>query len=150
MAISEIIILNKENLEEILPHRGEAMMIDKIIFENDDIKGTKFISTNDKYFEGHFPGNPVYPGHYLDEMQCLVAAILVKIKFPEVNGLPMVVAKNGVHYKKAVVPGDSLVISASLLESKFNRLFDFNTQIHNQNGKLVAEIESLRGIVAKP
>lgn len=144
--------IGREKLEELLPHRARALLIDSVTYNEEpgQIVGHKVISDGDPELEGHFPDFPVYPGHYLDELACLTAACLAKLMCGDgVNGLPMVVRKDGIQYKKAVRPGDALSIKVVLLENKGNRIFTFSSQIFNQNEELVASIEKIIGMAAK-
>jgi 3-hydroxymyristoyl/3-hydroxydecanoyl-(acyl carrier protein) dehydratase len=51
----------KSQIEHVLPHRGRALLLDKVkIVEDGTIFG--YHTVTDKDCEGHFPGNPIYPG----------------------------------------------------------------------------------------
>src|SRR5690606_32189535 len=48
---------------EMLPHRYPFLLVDKIIeLSKTKVVGIKNITINEACFQGHFPGNPVFPG----------------------------------------------------------------------------------------
>lgn len=152
MDIANTVVIHREGLKSLLPHRGVALLLDEVIYNEgeNEIIGRKKVFEEDAELDGHFPDFPVYPGHYLDELACLTAACLVKLICRDgINGLPMVIRKDGIQYKKAARPGDALSIKVALLENKGNRIFIFSSQIFNQNKELVASIEKITGMAAK-
>lgn len=152
MDIANVVVIDREGLKSLLPHRGVALLLDEVIYSEgeNEITGRKIVIEEDPELDGHFPNFPVYPGHYLDELACLTAACLAKLICGDgINGLPMVVRKDGIQYKKAARPGDVLSIKVVLLENKGNRIFTFYSQIFNQNEELIASIEKITGMAAK-
>ena len=49
-------------IQEILPHRYPFLMVDKVIELTDTyVIGVKNVTFNENFFQGHFPGNPIFP-----------------------------------------------------------------------------------------
>lgn len=143
--------LDKEQITALIPHEGTAVMIDEAVHDPskpDEIIVTKTIAPDDIFLEGHFPDNPIYPGHYFDEMMCLAAVVLFLLKTGgKINGLPMVVGKDGVKYKTPVIPGDTLTIQVKLEKNRNNAILVFSGKMYNQHGALVASIEKITGAI---
>ena len=58
------ICLNVDEIKEILPHRQPFLLIDRILEMGENYAiGTKAVSVNEPYFEGHFPNCSIMPGH---------------------------------------------------------------------------------------
>jgi 3-hydroxyacyl-[acyl-carrier-protein] dehydratase len=63
---------------KMLPHRYPFLMVDRVI----DIKGDehgigiKNVTINEPCFQGHFPGNPVFPGVMMIEGMAQTAGVL--------------------------------------------------------------------------
>ena len=108
------------NIHEILkklPHRYPFLLVDRIleIDPGKRILGIKNVTSNEPFFEGHFPGNPVMPGVLILEAMAQAAAIF---SFAEETGLKpkdqesvyYFVGIDGARFRKPVLPGDQLHI----------------------------------------
>lgn len=52
-------------LLQLLPHRGRSLLVEEITavnFEQGCCRATRHLTPEDPGFDGHFPGEPVYPG----------------------------------------------------------------------------------------
>ena len=58
------VVLNKEQIMEIIPHRDPFLLIDEVneLEVGKRVKATKYIKAEDFWFKGHFPNYPVTPG----------------------------------------------------------------------------------------
>jgi 3-hydroxyacyl-[acyl-carrier-protein] dehydratase len=63
---------------EILPHRYPFLLIDRVedIVLGEKAKGLKHITLNEYVFQGHFPGEPIFPGVLILESMAQTAAVL--------------------------------------------------------------------------
>jgi 3-hydroxyacyl-[acyl-carrier-protein] dehydratase len=140
---------NRKSLEEILPHRGNALRkIDGVFHYSgapETMLGIKVICAADQDIEGHFPGAPTYPGYAQDEFICLVAAALVSVTNKGLKTNPHVVQKI-VRYKRNAVPGDTLIAEVKITGRK-GRFIVFSGEIRNQDHELVADYERIVGAV---
>ncbi len=111
-------ILDINEIKKILPHRYPFLMVDKILHRDDKtVVGVKNVSVNEPYFQGHFPQEPVMPGVLQVEAMAQVGGILVLNTVPDPEHYATYFMKiDNVKFKRKVVPGDTLVIKADLLE----------------------------------
>ncbi len=70
---------------QLLPHRYPFLMIDRIIeVDSDDSAiGIKNVSLNEPIFQGHFPGNPVFPGVLIIEGMAQTAGAIAIAAGPD-------------------------------------------------------------------
>jgi 3-hydroxyacyl-[acyl-carrier-protein] dehydratase len=63
---------------KLLPHRYPFLMVDRVIDIRGDEHGIgiKNVTANEPQFQGHFPGNPVFPGVLLIEGMAQTAGVL--------------------------------------------------------------------------
>src|SRR5512144_2698942 len=63
---------------KMLPHRYPFLMVDRVIDIRGDEHGIgiKNVTVNEPQFQGHFPGNPVFPGVLMIEGMAQTAGVL--------------------------------------------------------------------------
>lgn len=110
-------VMDIKQISGILPHRYPFLLIDKIIYlDQETVSGVKNVTMNEPFFQGHFPGNPVMPGVLQVEAMAQIGGILVLNTVPDPeNYWTIFLGINEVRFRKMVVPGDTLVIQCDLL-----------------------------------
>jgi 3-hydroxyacyl-[acyl-carrier-protein] dehydratase len=102
-----------------LPHRFPFLLIDRVLScePGKKIVAIKNVSSNEPYFQGHFPGNPVMPGVMILESLAQAAAILSFLsqkRHSTQNLLYYFVGIDRARFKRPVVPGDQLTLDVTL------------------------------------
>ncbi len=114
--------MNVIDIMEILPHRYPLLLVDRILEfeEGKRIVGLKNVSVNEPYFQGHFPGFPLFPGVYILEAMAQVGGILmIKSLKLEIGKYAVVFAGiDDARFKKPVFPGDQLVMELEVMSLK--------------------------------
>ena len=71
-------VMDINRIRELLPHRYPFLLVDKIIeLGKNYIVGVKNITTNEPFFQGHFPQEPVMPGVLRVEAMAQTGGLLV-------------------------------------------------------------------------
>lgn len=116
--------INIKEILELLPHRYPFVMVDRIVSfkKGESITGLKNVTMNEPFFQGHFPGEPVMPGVMILEGMAQVAAILAYLSVQDQIGEKLVyfAGIDGVRFRRRVIPGDQLILEATLVKHKQN------------------------------
>lgn len=113
-------VMDMAKIQDILPHRYPFLFVDKVMeITNTSIVATKNITFNESFFQGHFPGNPVFPGVLQMEALAQAGGILALMIVDEGKGDKWdtyFLKLDNVKFKAKVIPGDTLVLKLELLE----------------------------------
>lgn len=108
-----------ESIRKLLPHRYPFLLVDKIVEMTDNyIVGVKNITFNEPFFQGHFPGNSIFPGVLQIEALAQVGGVFVlsKVEDPE-NWGTLLLKIDNTKFKYKVSPGDQLILKMELLSA---------------------------------
>ena len=143
-------IMDAEQIMNILPHRPPFLFIDKILsISENSIRGLKFVSPDEAYFKGHFPGRPVMPGVLQIEAMAQVGGVLVLSTFPDPeNYLTFFGRIENAKFKRPVEPGDTLIFELELL-SPIRRGISHMLARAYVDGELTTEAEMKAKIIKK-
>lgn len=110
-------VMDINRIRELLPHRYPFLLVDKIIeLGKNYIVGVKNITTNEPFFQGHFPQEPVMPGVLQVEAMAQTGGLLVLNTVYEPERYSTYFMKiDGVKFRQKVVPGDTLILRLELL-----------------------------------
>ena len=111
---------NSNQIAEIMPHRYPFALVDKIVDgeEGKWAKGTKSVTVNEPFFQGHFPQYHVMPGVLILEALAQVAGIAV-LSLEENRGkLGFFGGIKNARFRRQVVPGDVLELECTITKQK--------------------------------
>jgi beta-hydroxyacyl-ACP dehydratase FabZ len=142
-------VMKAEQILGLLPHRYPFLLIDRVLELTDDrVLALKNVSFNEPYFQGHFPGVPVMPGVLQIEAMAQAGGILASraVEFDPATHVMLFMAIDAVKFRKAVTPGDQLMIEVVPLRK--GKIFKMKGEI-KVDGKVVSSAEFLAGLAEK-
>jgi len=136
-------------IQNLLPHRYPFLLVDRVVELEPEKKlvGFKNVTANEEFFNGHFPGHPVMPGVLILEALAQACALLA-YKSNGMNPKDYVVylmAIDGAKFRKPVVPGDRLTLTAEVIRHKSSVWKQRG--VATVDGQVVAEAEFLATVV---
>ena len=110
-------IMDVNRIRELLPHRYPMQLVDKVIeLGPTTIVGVKNVTSNEPFFQGHFPEEPVMPGVLMVEAMAQCGGLLVLNTLEEPERWSTYFMKiDNVKFRQKVVPGDTLIFKVELL-----------------------------------
>lgn len=145
-------MMDINDIQKLLPHRYPFLLVDRVTEYEPDKKlvGFKNVTFNEQFFNGHFPGQPVMPGVLILEalaQSCALLAYKSSGLDPKEN-LVYLMSIDGAKFRKPVVPGDRLVLTAEVLRHK-GPIWK-HRGVATVDGHVVAEAEFLATVAKAP
>ena len=113
-----------KTIMQFVPHRFPFLLIDRIMeFEaNIRIVAKKNVSINEAQFQGHFPGEPVFPGVLIIEHMAQAACFLLSKSTGSLDtGKIYYLGKvKNMSFRKPVVPGDTIETEVKIITAVGN------------------------------
>ena len=113
---NEAPIMDVNRIRELLPHRYPFQLVDKVTeIGANYIVGIKNVTSNEPFFQGHFPQEPVMPGVLQVEAMAQCGGLLVLNSVEEPDRWSTYFMKiDGVKFRQKVVPGDTLIFRVEM------------------------------------
>ena len=140
-----------EDIIKIIPHRYPFLLVDRIteMEHGKRVVGIKNVTSNEPFFQGHFPGNPIMPGVLIIEAMAQVGGIMARLSVTSAaekkdTDSIYFMSMDKVKFRRPVVPGDQLIFELVALRT--------GSRVWKMGGKafvkedLVAEAELVASI----
>jgi nucleoside-diphosphate kinase len=141
------VILSEKDLSSIIPHAYPFRLVDKVKIHGEihgDVScnrytGFKYIGSNEPFFQGHFPGEPIMPG--VLQIEAMAQTVCAGLIYADADPHYKVrlASMDKVKFKAEVNPGCLLRLEVKL-ESKMGKVFACSGEAYVDD-VLVAEAE---------
>ena len=113
------VLLNKEEILRIIPHRDPFVLVDRVLaMDSESIVAEKDITGDEYFFPGHFPGMPVMPGVLIIEALAQAGAIIALAKEENRGKIGLFAGIDKVRFKNSAYPGDTLRLEVKLTRQR--------------------------------
>ena len=109
-------MLSAQQIQQIIPHRPPFLLVDRVLEMEPGrrIVAQKNVTTNEWFFQGHFPGFPVMPGVLIVEALAQTGAVLLLSEEDSKGKIPLFAGIDGCRFRAQVGPGDVLRLEVEL------------------------------------
>jgi len=141
---------NIRDIMRIMPHRYPFLLVDRLIEMEDGkrVVGIKNVTINEPFFQGHFPGHPIFPAVLILEAMAQTGGILLLSTVDNPSGkLVYFMGIDNARFRKPVLPGDQVRFELTML-----RLRKRGCKMRGEafvDGEQVAEAELMAQVVEK-
>ncbi|MBV1874505.1 MAG: 3-hydroxyacyl-ACP dehydratase FabZ [Gammaproteobacteria bacterium] len=116
-------MMDINEIQEYLPHRYPFLLVDRVteLTVGESIVAYKNMSISEGVYQGHFPSHPIFPGVMIIEAMAQTAGLLgfkTMDKKPSEGSIYLFVGADNARFKRQVVPGDQLFMSAKIIAEK--------------------------------
>lgn len=114
--------LDIKAIMDVLPHRYPFLLLDRVVdyVPHESIRAYKNITINEDCFNGHFPGQPIFPGVMILEAMAQASGVLGFKSMNNNDQLYLYAGIDKARFKQPVVPGDRLDIQVDVVKVKRN------------------------------
>lgn len=112
--------LSSDEIKKILPHRYPFLLIDKVLDYEPGVscKAMKCVSSNELFFQGHFPQKQVMPGVLILEALAQTGAVAILTEEENNGKIVLFGGVKNARFKSQVVPGDVLELQCQIVTRK--------------------------------
>ncbi len=141
--------IDLDDIRRLLPHRYPFLLIDRVLHleSGQRIKALKNVTSNEEFFNGHFPGRPIMPGVLILEAMAQACGIIVSESNelgPEQGVILVFAGIDKARFRRPVVPGDQLIFECAVNRNKRD-IWKFDAKA-TVDGDLVASAEMMCAI----
>ncbi|WP_429884919.1 3-hydroxyacyl-ACP dehydratase FabZ [Geoalkalibacter halelectricus] len=114
-------VLDINEIMKLLPHRYPFLLVDRIDLLEPGVRivGTKNVTVNEPFFQGHFPGHPIMPGVLIIEAMAQVGGVFAIISDKiGPDKVTYFVGIDNARFRKPVLPGDVLRMELELINCR--------------------------------
>ena len=132
---------------DLIAHRYPFIFVDEITELTPGISASTIwkLTGDEWFFAGHFPGRPTLPGVLMCEAIAQTGALAIVSDPKFAVKLPLFGGLDGARFRRQVLPGDTLEISANI--GRMSARAGKGTGIAKVNGEIACECELLFVVV---
>lgn len=135
--------LSEADVLAILPHRGPALFIGEAVVFTETKTGISDLEILPSHCQGHFPGKPIFPGHFWKEIAAQLIGVTASTCLDVRNGLGFLASSGSERFRGMAKPGDVVTVSVILTSCHPRSVRGDCTIVKRPSGSLIAEIQNI-------
>lgn len=141
------VLYTAQEVMDIIPNRYPIMFIDGVteLEKGQRVVAFKNITYNEPVFQGHFPGEPVWPGVFIIEALAQAGSIPLLSQDDFEGKTAYLGGVNKVKFRQKVQPGDVLRLEVNIVKMKSNAGIGFGQAFVGDKRVAQAELTFIIG-----
>ena len=142
--------LSRADIEELLPHRGDALFLSAAEVDGLRVSGEAVWAADHPHIKGHFPGLPLVPGIFLIEAAAQLAgvALAAQKRTPDERRFGVLAGVRKALFHRPVRPGEPIRFELALF-SPVGSLLRASGLGRDARGRKAATLELAIGLVER-
>lgn len=110
-------VVDIAGIRKAIPHRYPFLLVDHVEVMEEDKRaiGTKMVTINEHFFQGHFPDHPIMPGVLIMEALAQTACVMLLSKGGYTNKIAYFMGIDEAKFRNPVFPGSALKLHIEVL-----------------------------------
>lgn len=135
--------MTKEEIRQYNPHRDPIQLVDEILslVPGESITGIYHVPEDMAIFQGHFPGNPVFPGVYSIECMAQTSNLMLAVIDRYKGKVPLLFKVDNALFRAQIKPGDTITVQAEVIKESKEKAIITSKCKAIVNGVVAAECE---------
>ena len=116
------LIMDIATIKTLLPHRHPFLLVDRVLEcePSKRIVAIKNVTSNEDFFNGHFPQRPIMPGVLIIECMAQASGLAMIYEERYRGRIPFLTGIDNARFRRTVIPGDQLRLEADVLKLRGN------------------------------
>ena len=112
--------MDRAQIEAILPHRPPMLFVDTVtrLIPGRECAAEIFLDPSWEIFQGHFPGDPVFPGVLATEAMAQTADLMAMTQECYAGKTPLLMETGRVRFLRRLMPGMTVQLRAALKDER--------------------------------
>jgi 3-hydroxyacyl-[acyl-carrier-protein] dehydratase len=110
--------IDPSEVQKLIPHRYPFLFVDSVEIHEGGRKGigTKCVTVNEPFFQGHFPSRPIMPGVLVLEAIAQTGGVMLAAQGGLKDKLAVFLGIDEVKFRSPVLPGSTLKLHVDILK----------------------------------